>query len=205
MDDGIVDERTAVGDAYIRGFAVAQVCDAHHGVKWQGAMRRRQLVHVVDFAVGSAASMEGNAVPGGIALFAVRRHCPIWSCDAALRSRSGSRSCSFCRWLATLALARLRVLRSLRRLRLRRLGATCHSVARSAASGKANTQGAEEAHNTDTAEPGHDWEFGGGGLGLRRAAMRASSLLAASLSLAETSRRNSALRRSVSGATSSSM
>src|SRR5260370_12282157 len=126
MDDGIVDERTAVGDAYIRGFAVAQVGDAHHGVKWQRAMRRRELVHVVDFAVGSAASVKGNAVPGGIALFAVRRHCPIWSCDAALRSRSGSRSCSFRRSLATLPLARLRVFRSLRRLRLRGARVTTH-------------------------------------------------------------------------------
>src|SRR5260370_27806820 len=163
MDDGIVDERTAVGDAYIRGFAVAQVCDAHQGVKWQRAMRRRELVHVVDFAVGSAASVKGNAVPGGIALFGVRRHRTTWRCGAALRSRdrSGRRRCSFCRGLATLALARLRVLRSLRRLRLRRLGATTHSVARSAAGAGANTQGAEETQHMGTAAPGHAWEFGG--------------------------------------------
>src|ERR1700688_3673653 len=51
--------------------------------------------------------------------------------------------------------------------------------------------------------PAHDEELGG--VGGRREDMRASSLAATSVNLTETSRRNSAVRRSVSGATSSSM
>jgi len=42
-------------------------------------MRRRELVHVVDFAVGRPAPMERRAVPGSFALFErfARLHCGV--------------------------------------------------------------------------------------------------------------------------------
>ena len=38
--------------------------DPHHGFEGQRAVRRGQLVHVVDFAVGRLASVEWRAIPG---------------------------------------------------------------------------------------------------------------------------------------------
>src|ERR1700682_3893553 len=53
IDDAIVDEGTAVGDAHNRELPIVQVGYAHHGFKWQRAVRRGEFIHVVDLAVRS--------------------------------------------------------------------------------------------------------------------------------------------------------
>src|SRR5258707_15001288 len=71
IDDAIVHEGAAVRDAHGSGLAVAEIRDANHGFKRQRAMSGGEVVHVVDFAVRSAAALERGAIPGGISFFSV--------------------------------------------------------------------------------------------------------------------------------------
>jgi len=64
-----VDERTAVDDANIDGLLVAEVGDAHACTEREGAMRRGQALHVVNFSIGCGAAMVGVAIPTGEARF----------------------------------------------------------------------------------------------------------------------------------------
>src|SRR5258708_2624454 len=64
VDDAIVDEGAAVGDAHNRGLAIVQVGDANHGFKWQRAVRRGEFIHVVDLAVRSMPPVKRHAIPG---------------------------------------------------------------------------------------------------------------------------------------------
>ena len=59
------DERAAVGDADQRGVSGLDVGDAHDRSQGQGAVGGRHGVHVVDFAVRSAAVVVRRAVPAG--------------------------------------------------------------------------------------------------------------------------------------------
>src|SRR6267154_1824888 len=192
-------------------------------------MRRRQFIHVVDFAVRSAPPVERYPVPRGDPLFGVGGESRIRRRirTAAFRNSRRNRPRRFCRVTGPLWLARrFRVITSFSGANLWRLGAICIGPPRGATP-KTNAKGAQGARHLEMTEAprqfqkrksgaafrlrsndaivstAHDCGFGGGGF--RRAAIRASSLLAASLNFSETSRKNAAPRRSVSGATSCSM
>ncbi len=91
IDDAIVDKRPAIRDAHGRGFSVVEIRHAHHGFKRQRAVRRRQFVHVVDFAIRGAPPVEGHPVPGGVALFDVARRRRALRWLAAFWRRRGRR------------------------------------------------------------------------------------------------------------------
>ena len=63
VDDASIHEGTAVDDANIHAFLVVQVIYPHPGVERQRAMRRHQLLHVVDLAVGGRPPVIGMAIP----------------------------------------------------------------------------------------------------------------------------------------------
>src|SRR5205807_3199800 len=86
-DNAIVHKRPAVRDSNRGALAIIKVCHPHHGVEWQRAMRRGELIHVVDFAVRSAPPMKGLTVPRSVSLLGVpgrsrRRNGPVsfWRC-----------------------------------------------------------------------------------------------------------------------------
>ena len=181
-------------------------------------MRRRQFMHVVNLAVRSPPPIKWNPVPRSVTRLRVRARRPIDRGNIAL---SGRFRCSFGSWLRSdsrVSAGRRGILRGLGSSGLRCLRTIRGAPPRSATAKKANTKRASyPAHPDRTALTStgsrlcaehpvvrmvHDCEVGGGAL--RRAAIRASSLLAASFNFCETSRKNSALRRSVSGATSCS-
>src|SRR5438445_77816 len=71
IDNAIVHKRSAVRDANNGGFAVAHIGDPHHRLERQRAMRRREFIHVVDLAVGSAPPVKRRSIPGRISFFRV--------------------------------------------------------------------------------------------------------------------------------------
>src|SRR6266404_1650835 len=170
-------------------------------------MRRRQFVHVVDFAVRSAPPVKRYPVPRRDPLFGIgsQRRIRRRSRTAAFRSPRRNRPRRFCRRLAgTVRLTRrFRIVTSVRGANLPWLGAICNGPARTASAKKTNANRANGEMQWEITETprqfqkrksgaafrlrsddaivstAHDCGFGGGGF--RRAAMRASSLLAASL------------------------
>ena len=65
IDQPVVRIGPAIVDADDDGAAVLNVGDARVARQRHGRMRRRQMRHVVDFAIGGEPAMEGVAVPGG--------------------------------------------------------------------------------------------------------------------------------------------
>src|SRR6516162_9237626 len=69
VDDAALDEGAAIVDAYRHVTAVVEVVNPHLSVEGEGAMRGRQFVHVIDFAVRGRTVMVRMSVPGGQTLF----------------------------------------------------------------------------------------------------------------------------------------
>jgi len=63
IDHALFYKRSAIGDANFRLHSVVEIRHAHDGVKRQCAVRRCQLVHVVDFAIRGAATVKRQSVP----------------------------------------------------------------------------------------------------------------------------------------------
>ena len=63
IEDAVADERAAVDDADLHVAAIIQIGDAQDASERQRAVRGHQRIHVENFAVGSAASVEWNSVP----------------------------------------------------------------------------------------------------------------------------------------------
>src|SRR5215472_2619075 len=225
IDDAILHKRPPVGDADRRAFSIIQVGHTHHGIERQGAVRRGELIHVVDFAVRSAPPVERRAVPGSIPLFGVpgrsrRRHRSVVS-----RSRIGRRLGHVRRTLRGFFRSRRRA-RRLRRRPARNLpppraSQTDHrqqeqscrqEIEVNAEAGSLASASSPPTSLLCSARPlrgslqrpawiqdlGDFWAFCE-----LRAALRCSSQLAASVSFSDTSRRNCVMRFSVSGAISS--
>ena len=71
IDHAILDEGTAIDDADVDGFVVAEVDDADPGSEGQGAMRGGEFFHVVDLAVGGGTPVIGMTVPTGESNFTI--------------------------------------------------------------------------------------------------------------------------------------
>ena len=91
IDDAIFYEWPTVRDAHRRRFAVIQIRHAHHGIERKSAVRRRQLVHVVDFTVRRAPPVKWHAVPGSIPFFGVAFRCRIGRLLRSPWERRGNR------------------------------------------------------------------------------------------------------------------
>jgi succinoglycan biosynthesis protein ExoA len=82
IDNPALDERTPVDDSYLDGLVIAEIANAHTGLKGQGAMGCDHRFHVVDFAIRGGSSVVGMAVPARLAPFrrsnrrCDRRHGP---------------------------------------------------------------------------------------------------------------------------------
>ena len=70
VDDPVAVERPAVVDAQLQRAAILQVGHPHDARHRQRAMRRREVIHVVGFAAGGAASVEAGSVPRAMPLSA---------------------------------------------------------------------------------------------------------------------------------------
>ena len=71
IDDAVVNEGSAVGDADVDRFVVREIDDAHPGSERQRAVRGSEGFHVVDLAVGGGASVIRMSIPTGESGFAV--------------------------------------------------------------------------------------------------------------------------------------
>ena len=72
VDDAVLTRgavRAAVRDAHHRRFSVVEVDNPDHGAERESAMRRGELIHIVDFTVRRAPAMERRAVPRSLAFF----------------------------------------------------------------------------------------------------------------------------------------
>ena len=70
IDDAVLDEGPAVGNADIHRFVVGEIHHAHPGTERQRAMRGGEAFHIVDFAVGGGAAVIRMPVPAGESGFA---------------------------------------------------------------------------------------------------------------------------------------
>lgn len=69
IDDSAVDEWSAIGDAEVDMFFVCEIGHLDPGIEGKSAMRGSEFFHVVNFAVGGAASVVRDSVPTGDAGF----------------------------------------------------------------------------------------------------------------------------------------
>jgi len=74
IDDAVTDERAPIVDANLDTFVVFEIDHANHGAEGKGAVRRSELLHVVDFAIGGGAAVIRMAVPTRNAGFRVRQN-----------------------------------------------------------------------------------------------------------------------------------
>lgn len=63
IEDAAFDEGPAIGDAQLRGMAGLEIRNTHDGAERQGEVRGGHGIHVVDFAIRSAAIVIWRAVP----------------------------------------------------------------------------------------------------------------------------------------------